>query len=52
MAAAFVLTQGSTGKDHFNFATPNGQVIASSESNESKASAPGHGVGQTQRARR
>jgi uncharacterized protein len=39
MAAKFVLTKGSTGKFHFNLVATNGQVIASSESYESKASA-------------
>jgi uncharacterized protein YegP (UPF0339 family) len=39
MAAKFVLQQGSTGKYHFNLVATNGQVIASSESYESKASA-------------
>lgn len=36
MAAKFVLTKGSTGKYRFNLVAPNGQVIASSESYESK----------------
>lgn len=39
MAATFVLKKGSTGKYHFNLVAPNGQVIATSESYESKASA-------------
>jgi uncharacterized protein len=39
VAAKFVLKQGSTGKYHFNLVATNGQVIASSESYESKASA-------------
>jgi uncharacterized protein len=39
MAAKFVLTKGSTGKFHFNLVATNGQVIASSESYESKAGA-------------
>ena len=39
MAAKFVLKKGSTGKYHFNLVATNGQVIASSESYESKASA-------------
>jgi uncharacterized protein YegP (UPF0339 family) len=39
MAAKFVLQQGSAGKYHFNLVATNGQVIASSESYESKASA-------------
>jgi uncharacterized protein YegP (UPF0339 family) len=39
VAAKFVLKQGSTGKYHFNLVAPNGQVIASSERYESKASA-------------
>jgi uncharacterized protein len=39
MAAKFVLKQGSTGKYHFNLVAPNGQVIATSESYESKAGA-------------
>jgi hypothetical protein len=36
VAAKFVLTKGSTGKYRFNLVAPNGQVIASSESYESK----------------
>jgi uncharacterized protein len=39
MAAKFVLKQGTTGKYHFNLVAPNGQVIATSESYESRASA-------------
>jgi uncharacterized protein YegP (UPF0339 family) len=39
MAAKFVLTKGSTGKFRFNLVATNGQVIATSESYESKASA-------------
>jgi uncharacterized protein YegP (UPF0339 family) len=39
MAAKFVLKKGSTGKFRFNLVATNGQVIASSESYESKASA-------------
>jgi uncharacterized protein YegP (UPF0339 family) len=39
VAAKFVLRRGSTGKYHFNLLATNGQVIASSESYESKASA-------------
>jgi uncharacterized protein YegP (UPF0339 family) len=39
MAAKFVLQKGSTGKFRFNLVASNGQVIASSESYESKASA-------------
>lgn len=38
MAARFVLKKGSTGTN-FNLVATNGQVIASSESYESKASA-------------
>jgi uncharacterized protein YegP (UPF0339 family) len=34
-----VLTKGSTGKFRFNLVAPNGQVIATSEAYESKASA-------------
>ena len=40
MAAKFVLTKGSTGNYHFNLVATNGQVIATSESYQSKASAP------------
>ena len=36
MAAKFVIKQGSTGKYHFNLVAPNGQVIATSETYESK----------------
>ena len=39
MAAKFVLEKGSTGKFRFNLVAPNGQVIATSEAYESKASA-------------
>jgi uncharacterized protein YegP (UPF0339 family) len=39
VAAKFVLKKGSTGKYHFNLIATNGQVIATSESYESKASA-------------
>jgi hypothetical protein len=39
MAAKFVLKKGSSGKYHFNLVAGNGQVIATSESYESKASA-------------
>ena len=39
MAAKFVLLKGSTGKFRFNLVAPNGQVIATSETYESKASA-------------
>jgi uncharacterized protein len=39
MAARFVLKKGSSGKFHFNLVASNGQVIASSESYQSKASA-------------
>jgi uncharacterized protein YegP (UPF0339 family) len=39
MAAKFVLTKGSTGKFRFNLVAANGQVIATSESYESKDSA-------------
>jgi uncharacterized protein YegP (UPF0339 family) len=38
-AAKFVLKQGSTGKYRFNLVATNGQVIATSEAYESKASA-------------
>jgi uncharacterized protein len=40
MAATFVLKKGSSGKFYFNLVAANGQVIATSESYESKASAP------------
>jgi uncharacterized protein YegP (UPF0339 family) len=39
MAGKFVLKKGSTGKFHFNLQAANGQVIATSEAYESKASA-------------
>jgi uncharacterized protein YegP (UPF0339 family) len=39
MAAKFVLTKGSTGKFCFSLVAPNGQMIATSEADESKASA-------------
>ncbi|HEY5990663.1 MAG TPA: YegP family protein [Streptosporangiaceae bacterium] len=39
MAAKFVLKRGTTGKFHFNLVATNGQVIATSESYESKAAA-------------
>ena len=39
VAAKFVLKRGSSGKWHFNLVATNGQVIASSESYETKASA-------------
>lgn len=39
MAAKFVLMKGSTGKFHFNLVATNGQVIATSESYESRAAA-------------
>ena len=39
MAAKFVLKKGSTGKFCFNLVAPNGQVIATSEADESKATA-------------
>jgi uncharacterized protein YegP (UPF0339 family) len=39
MAAKFVPKKGSTGKFRFNLVAPNGQVIATSEAYESKASA-------------
>ena len=39
MAAKFVLKKGSTGKFRFNLVATNGQVIATSESYETKASA-------------
>ncbi|GAA2143846.1 YegP family protein [Actinomadura napierensis] len=39
MAGKFQLKKGSTGKFHFNLVATNGQVIATSESYESKASA-------------
>ncbi len=39
MAAKFVLKKGSTGKFRLNLVATNGQVIATSEAYESKASA-------------
>jgi uncharacterized protein YegP (UPF0339 family) len=39
MAAKFVLKKGSTGKFRFNLIATNGQVVATSEAYESKASA-------------
>jgi uncharacterized protein YegP (UPF0339 family) len=39
MAGKFVLKKGSTGKYHFNLVAGNGQVIATSEAYERKASA-------------
>jgi uncharacterized protein YegP (UPF0339 family) len=39
MAAKFVLLKGSTGKFRFNLVATNGQVIATSESYESKSAA-------------
>ena len=39
MAGKFVLKKGASGKYHFNLVAGNGQVIATSESYESKASA-------------
>ena len=39
MATKFVLKKGSTGKFRFNLVATNSQVIATSESYESKASA-------------
>jgi uncharacterized protein len=39
MAGKFVLKKGSTGKFHFKLMAGNGQVIATSEAYESKASA-------------
>jgi len=39
MAGKFMLKKGSTGKFHFNLVATNGQVIATSESYESKAAA-------------
>jgi uncharacterized protein len=39
MAAKFVLKKGSTGKFRLNLVAPNGQVIATSEAYETKASA-------------
>ena len=39
MAGQFVLKKGSSGKSHFNLVATNGQVIATSEAYERKASA-------------
>lgn len=39
MAAKFVLKKGSSGKFHFNLQAANGQVIATSETYESKSAA-------------
>lgn len=39
MAAKFVLKKGSTGKFRFNLVPGNGEIIATSEAYESKASA-------------
>jgi uncharacterized protein YegP (UPF0339 family) len=39
MAAKFVLKKGSSGKFHFNLQAANGQVIATSETYESKEAA-------------
>ena len=39
MAGKIVLKKGSTGKFHFNLQASNGQVIATSETYESKAAA-------------
>lgn len=39
MAAKYILKKGSSGKFHFNLLASNGQVIATSEAYESKASA-------------
>jgi uncharacterized protein YegP (UPF0339 family) len=39
MAAKFVLKKGSTGKFRFNLVATNGQVVATSEAYETKASA-------------
>ena len=39
MAAKFVLNKGPTGKYRFNLVATNGQIIATSEAYESKASA-------------
>lgn len=39
MAGKFVLKKGNSGKFHFNLVAGNGQVIATSETYESKASA-------------
>jgi len=39
MSGKFVLKKGSSGKFHFNLLAANGQVIATSETYESKAAA-------------
>lgn len=39
MAGKFVLKKGSSGKYHFNLVASNGQVIATSETYESRAAA-------------
>jgi uncharacterized protein len=39
MAGKFVLKKGTTGKFHFNLVAANGQVVATSESYESRESA-------------
>ena len=39
MSGKFTLQKGRTGKYHFNLVATNGQVIATSESYESKAAA-------------
>ena len=39
MAGKFVLKKGTTGKFHFNLVAGNGQVIATSETYESKSAA-------------
>ena len=39
MAGKFVLKKGSSGKFHFNLVASNGQVIATSETYESKSAA-------------
>lgn len=39
MAAKFVLKKGSTGKFRFNLVAGNGEIVATSEAYESKASA-------------
>jgi uncharacterized protein len=39
MAGKFVLKKGTSGKFHFNLVASNGQVIATSESYESRESA-------------
>ncbi len=39
MPAKFVLKRGSSGKFHFNLLATNGQVIATSETYESKSAA-------------